>query len=378
MPLPILDTEPEMSMSFVTRRTFLQTTLATGASLLLPKFLFAERSPKQFWFLHTPTGQSWAVDDPVAWCLANAHQPILEQARKRLITLTSADRERLIRLVTRRCKLNLIEIQGKQVVVHFWSQQGQGDLRPFFKKHGLARKGVEVTLIDRKPETSTVQSGDEFLYGERIFPFWPVEVYCVRAYRKKWQRRFIEESNDWKTAPWSESNYCWEGVERRQIPWRVLKSAWCHETAPLCQNCDQPTVLISFGYFVCGFYKRESRVARICPLCWRMFEDRSPWDGPKWMMENLDPSCLPSYEINLLGKVDKSKLLWTPEGQVYDRNNRAVQCLNRIDGRNFCLCDGQIGLWQKNVRVTLPSFDGPDDQLEEWCREVIRTLLAEK
>ncbi len=148
--------------------------------------------------------------------------------------LDSSDPHRVIRLVTRRCQLNLVEIQGRRVVVHFWGQQGQGDLRPFFKKHGLARKGVQVTLVERKREVSKIQSGDEFLYGDRLFPFWALKVCGVDAYRKKWERRFVEESNDWRAAPWSTSNYCWEGVEKRQIPWRVLKSAWCHEAAPLC------------------------------------------------------------------------------------------------------------------------------------------------
>ena len=39
------------------------------------------------------------------------------------------------------------------------------DPRPFFKKHFLARPGVEVFLIDRKGEVITLQPGDDILYG---------------------------------------------------------------------------------------------------------------------------------------------------------------------------------------------------------------------
>jgi len=66
-------------MSSLTRRTFLQTALAASASLFLPRFLLARRNPRSFWFLHSPSGESWAVDDPVAWALANARQPVLER-----------------------------------------------------------------------------------------------------------------------------------------------------------------------------------------------------------------------------------------------------------------------------------------------------------
>ena len=123
-------------MSFPTRRTFLQTAVAAVASFFLPRGLRAGGNSRSFWFLHTPTGESWAVDDPVTWSLENARQPILERASAGLRKLTPADDQRIIRLVTRRCRLNLIEIHPGRVVVHYWGQQGQGDLRPFFKRTG--------------------------------------------------------------------------------------------------------------------------------------------------------------------------------------------------------------------------------------------------
>ena len=108
----------------------------------------------------------------------------------------------------------------------------------------------------------------------------------------------------------------WEGVEQRRVPWRVLKSAWRHESAPPCQNCDRLTLLIAFGYFVCGFCKRGPEVVRICPLCGSRFEDRSPWGGPEWMLANLDEPLLPSADL-MFGRPVKWTLPWTAEGQAH-------------------------------------------------------------
>src|SRR6202040_916939 len=109
----------------------------------------ARRNPTSVWFLHTPTGDSWAVPDPVSWSIKNTCNPLLERAREGLGKLTPSESVRIIRLVVRRCKLNMIEIFPRRAVVHYWGQDGQGDLRPFFKHHRLARKDVEVFLIDR-------------------------------------------------------------------------------------------------------------------------------------------------------------------------------------------------------------------------------------
>lgn len=88
------------------------------SAFFLPRDLRAGENPKEFWFLHTPTGDSWPVNDPVAWALTHSQQPIVERARQRLVTLDASDAQRVIRLVTRRCGLNLIEIQPERVVVH--------------------------------------------------------------------------------------------------------------------------------------------------------------------------------------------------------------------------------------------------------------------
>ena len=119
---------------------------------------------------------AWLVADPVQWSLENARQPILERASERLRKLTTDDGDRIIRLVVRRCKLNLLELLPEQVVVHHWTEQGRADLRPFFKAHRLARSDIKVVVRDRKREVVTTQTGDDFLYGERLLPFWPTTV----------------------------------------------------------------------------------------------------------------------------------------------------------------------------------------------------------
>lgn len=362
MSLEFLHADP---LSTPTRRGFLKTAAVAVLSLALPKFLTARS--KSFWFLHTETGESWPVDDPVSWSLQNVKHPILERAREGLLKLTPADTVRIIRLLTRRCRLNLIEFQPNGVVVHYWGRDGQADLRPFFKQHGLARKNIQVTLIDRKREASFVQHGDDFLYGERLGQYFPVGLYMAKR-----RRRSVEEPNDWQVAPCSLSNYCWEGegVKQCYIPWRVLKSAWRHENAPLCRNCDMPTLLTSFGYFSNGFYKREPIVTHVCSLCKRAFEDSSPWDGPEWIMQNLGKPLLPTCDM-MFGKPVRYTLPWTAEGQAHDRNLRLVRYLGQIKSRGIYCYDvsGHIVLLTNNATIHLPPLDG-NEHVENWCRRV--------
>ena len=272
-----------------TRRTFLQTAVVP---LFLPWVPTTKEKPT--WFLHKPTGDSWAVDDPVTWCLENAHQPILERARERLLKLSAADPQRMIRLVTRRCQLNMIEVDPGKVVVHYWGQQGQADLRPFFKKHRLAHKGVQVLLTDRKRETSTIQHGDDFLYGEPVVPFEPWEVFWT-----KWQRRHIKEANDWTAAPFTWSGYAWEGVKPKSIPWAAMKSAWRRAAPMLCLNCDTPTILTNFGLPQYGLFNHEAWFIYTCRQCHRRFRDHSidRLDVERWLVSNLDAEVLPDYSV---------------------------------------------------------------------------------
>jgi hypothetical protein len=132
----------------------------------------------------------------VAWSLENAGQPVLERARERLVTLTAADPRRVIRLVVRRCRPNLVEIRP-----------GRADVRPFFK-HSLAKQGVEVFLIDRKREAVTARPGD-FLYGTRLPQDFPLDLY-----RQKRQRWGQEEPTILRQRPEAGQASCGKGSSR--------------------------------------------------------------------------------------------------------------------------------------------------------------------
>ncbi len=279
------------------RRDFLQTTAAAIAALILPRSLFARNPSMSFWFIHADTGASWPVADPVAWCLANARQPILERAAEGLSKLTASDGERVVRLVVRRCRLNLLELHDEQIVVHHWGQQGQADLRPFFKSHGLARWEIEVVVRDRKKEVITTQTGDDFLFGERLLPFWPLNVFWLNRYWKKWHRRYQEESNDWTAAPGTWSGFGWKGIEPNLIPWAALKSAWRRTTPMPCLNCDQPTIMTNFGLRSVGMFNRSPDFVHVCSKCCRSFTDESVKDVGAWIVRNLDVEVRPDAEM---------------------------------------------------------------------------------
>ena len=255
------------------RRHFLQSSLGAIASLLLPRSLFARNADNSWWFIRADSCTSWPVADPVRWSLDHAHEPVLERAREGLRKLTPDDGDRIIRLVVRRCRLNLLELQPNQVVVHLWSQHGQADLRPFFKQHRLALPQVDVVLNDRKKEVVTTQTGDDFLFGDRLAPDFPLDIYL-----DKWTSRFEPQPDDWQAAPGTWSGFAWEGVEDNRIPWTALKSAWRRATPLTCLNCDQPTLLVNFGNPWRGLFNRSPRFIRACGTCRRSFADESVMD----------------------------------------------------------------------------------------------------
>jgi hypothetical protein len=267
------------------RRDFLQSAVAALASFILPLGLRASRNNPSFWFIHSDTGNSWPVLDPVSWCLQNAHQPILERAAEGLGKLTASDSDRIVRLVVRRCGLNLLEVQADQVVIHYWGQNGLADLRPFFKSHGQARHEVEVVVRDRKKEVITTQTGDDFLYGVLLAPDFPLDLF-----QKKWGRRFEQEADDWQAAPNTSSGYAWVGIEDGCIPWIALKSAWRRSAPATCLNCDGPTILTNFGLRSVGMFNRTANFISVCSKCSRSFKDESVRDVAKWMAMNLDAS----------------------------------------------------------------------------------------
>ena len=282
------------------RREFLQASAIIAGSLVLPKTLLATE-PDNFFFIRTDTNDSWSVPDPVQWSLDNVHNPTLERTREGLLKLTSDDGDRIIRLVVRRCRLNLIEIQHEQVSIHHWGPH-TADFRSFFKTYGLARQDISVLVRNRKTETTDSKRGDEFLFGERQDSDFPFDLF-----KTKWVNRFNTESDDWSEAPFSHSGYSWEGVENNRIPWSAMKSAWRKSFPMICLNCDTPTLLTNFGNPWTSMFCRTPRFNHDCGECQRSFSDYSIKDARDWMAVNLDEVVLPNYDMVWDRRVSFSK-----------------------------------------------------------------------
>lgn len=248
---------------------------------------------REFWLIQSATGQAWQVTNPASWCLHNAHEPILAPARDRLVILTCDDADRIIRLVVRRCGLNLVEIVVPRVIVHFWGQGRQADVRPLFKRLGLARQGIEVLSIDRKRELVIVRSGSDFLYGDdppRDFP-WTL-------HEGKWHDRWADQADDGTAAPGSVTNFFWEGVERGRIPWTILKRLWTREEPAICPNCDLPLIVRGL-WFV---WSKSDLILRCCFRCHKNFDDRSEF-VLRWIVRHLEPDLWPSSHDHLRASI---------------------------------------------------------------------------
>jgi hypothetical protein len=279
-------------MSFIhpSRRTFLQTSATITGALLFPTSIFAKTPDQRFFFIHTDTLNSWPVADPVQWSLEHAHEPILARAAEVLSKLTTSDGDRIIRLVVRRCSLNLLEVFPGTVLVYHWGPN-RADLRPFFKSHGLARPEIEVGLRDRKKETVTTLTGDSFLYGVLLASDFDLELF-----QSKWERRFEQEADDWQSARGASSGFAWDGLPDGSIPWAALKSAWRRSGPGVCQNCSGETILTNFGLRQVGVFNRCGFVDSVCRTCRRSFRDETV-DVKAWMVANLDAEVWPGFEM---------------------------------------------------------------------------------
>ena len=272
------------------RREFLQTTAAVAGSFIVPTSLFATPS-SNFHFLHVDSYKHWPVADPVQWSLEHAHEPILERAADGLSKLTECDGDRIVRLVVRRCSLNLLEVLSESVVVHNWGSH-RADLKPFFKDHGLARPEIEVVLRDRKNETVSTLPGDSFLYGVPLASDFDLELF-----QSKWQKRFVNESDDLEAAPGTSSGFAWEGLPDGSIPWAALKSAWRRVAPVSCQNCSGPSILTNFGLRQVGTFNRSPNFVRVCVPCRRSFVDDSIKNVRAWIVANIDAEVWPTHEM---------------------------------------------------------------------------------
>lgn len=245
----------------------------------------------RYFFFHPQTGQSWDVPDPVAWLVENAPCPLLERARERLLTLGPTDCDRIVRLVTRRCGLVLIDLAcPKSVVVHHWGQP-LPDIRQFLKKRQLARPDVQVALANRKTENVVIVPGSEFIYGDPSNPTFPWLVF-----ERKWTHRYVQGADDWDVAPHTCGTLCWEQASsERMIPWAALKSAWRHDQAASCQNCGTPLMILRFLWVLPIMFSGIRKVTRGCFRCHCEFENWVDMDFWGWLVKVLDAEVLPTH-----------------------------------------------------------------------------------
>jgi hypothetical protein len=248
--------------------------------------------PDRYFFLHVLTANSWPVDDPAAWLLEHARDPLLGRARDRLTTLDPGDGDRIVRLVTRRCGLALIDLaSADSVVVQHWGQPAP-DLRPFIKLHGLARPQVQVALVNRKNESVTLQPGSAFLYGEPVEGRFP-----WHRFESKWQLRLVQEDDDWAVAPSTWNTLSWERAGgERMIPWVALKSVWRRDQAPPCPNCDVPLVALRFLWVLPITFSGILEVTRGCFGCRREFRQDVDGDFWAWLARHLASDLLPTHQ----------------------------------------------------------------------------------
>ena len=146
-----------------TRRWFFKTVAATFVSLIVPAGLRVGRRESSFWFLQADTGAYWEVADPVQWAIANVRLPVLERASEGLLKLTPDDGDRIIRLVVRRCGLNLHEIRSERVGVHHGVFTGWPTFAPYSSRTGwpsrTSRSCCEIARRKWPPPSMATTSG---------------------------------------------------------------------------------------------------------------------------------------------------------------------------------------------------------------------------
>ena len=218
-----------------------------------------------YYFLHVPSNRSWPTDGtPHQWLLDRRDDDLLAPARERLLT-SPDDPEPCLRAVLRRCGLVLIRVVTEsQVVVRYWSGPAP-DVRAWAKQSGWNRPGVQVAFVREKAGKVVVyrDGQDVLLYGERIGPNFPWDIYAA-----KYERRGVEENDDSGATPASFTNFVWQGSPHERPGWRLLKSIWIAERVE-CPNCDVPLLLIGFDWRMGMLSFQSARVVRVCLRCRR-------------------------------------------------------------------------------------------------------------
>lgn len=241
-----------------------------------------------YFYLHS-SGRSWPTDDPHRWLLDHRDDALLASACERLV-LSPNDPERCVRVALRRCSMALIHVANEnRVLVRHWSGPAP-DLREFAKQHRLARAGVAVTFESVKAGRVVVPEDgqDILLYGHRVGPNFPWDVYSER-----YERRRQDEADDNDAAPAAYTNFSWANASEGRLTWQVLKTVWNAERVG-CPNCDVPILLVAFSWRTGMLSFRSAQIVRHCLRCRRRFavaEERPL----AWLESVLPPQLRPTH-----------------------------------------------------------------------------------
>ena len=277
-------------MPTTTRRTFLQTAVAAVASFLLPRGLRAEGRAR-FWFLHTETGDSWPVTDPVTWA-GKCTAADLGASLGGLAEIDACGRP----AHHQACHPAMPVEPDRDSP---WARR-----RAFLGPAGTGRfaslfQGTQPGQERRPCHLDRPQTRNQHSPARRCLPLW-------RATDR--------------------------GIPARSVPGKVATAG--HRGAGRLASCPVQWVELLLGGgraapdslagFEVGLAARERpalpelrpahppdrlRLLRlwllqarakgraVCPLCSSRFEDDSPWDGPEWMRANLDEPLLPSADL---------------------------------------------------------------------------------
>lgn len=287
----------------------------------------------RYYLLRVLTGESWPVADPVAWLLEHRLDPLLHRGRERLLTLGPEDGNRIVRLVTRRCGLVLIDlVSPASVVVHHWAEPPP-DIRQFMKDKGLAKHEVKVALENVKNEVVVIQPGDAFLYGRPVEPTFPWPQF-----EAKWQHRLVPEQDDWQGAPLTRSTLCWDRADLEgTIPWAALKCVWRRDQASPCPNCHTPLAVLRFVWCLPIYCIGLKEIIRGCFRCRQEFRENIDSDFRGWLVSHLDYELLPTQHHWGIVKAD---LQWRYPSRQAQADDDKADLPEKT-------CAGRSGEWWK-------------------------------
>lgn len=194
------------------------------------------------WFVHVDSPVAWKVADPVAWCLAHRHNPLLRAAQPELDHAVMLDDSGVVDLVLRYCSLNLVTFDAGLLAVSHWGANSRADLR-LFARHELPLGAV------KRIEVRDVESGDVSDAGlVTLFQGIPMpEPWPVGAFKWKFQQRRVEEADDGTVVHVPGSDLVEPIDSQGPWSWAAFKDHWRSNRPLSCPDCERPAILVHLG-----------------------------------------------------------------------------------------------------------------------------------